>query len=376
MDREINPGNANVFVPLLIIAAAPQASSMRSKHTHSATMHSRRTVNETLICRMELQQLMIPFATPALGFIQPHSRLFFSGSCFGASMYAAASKAGFQSFYGPCGIVFNPLAMAKGFRRMLDELPYESDDLMYDGALYHSFDHHSSFSGTDALQVLDGLNQARTAARTALTAADVLLISFGTAWYYTLRHNGNIVANNHKQPAAWFNRQLASAVEIVASWKQCMEDFRVLNPRLKVCFAVSPVKYLKDGLVEHNRSKAALITAVHELCAQVPDVYYFPSYEILVDVLRDYRWYAEDMAHPSAQATSIIWNAFLKAWMSEEALNFERATREYRKLCSHKVRFPETAAAQKHAQQLSALQAQLIQKYPHLRDGNEWMRAD
>lgn len=376
MDREINPGNASVFAPLLIIAAAPQASSMSSKHTHSATINSREIANETLLCLMELQQLMIPFATPELGVIQPESRLFFSGSCFGASMFAAASKAGFQSFYGPCGIVFNPLAMAKGFRRAMDERPYEADDLIFDGELYHSFDHHSSFSGTDAAQVLEGLNEANTAARAALIAADVLLVSFGTAWYYTLKHHGSIVANNHKQPASMFNRKMATASEIVLLWKQCIDEFRVHNPGLKVCFAVSPVKYLRDGLVEHNRSKASLITAVHELCALIPDAFYFPSYEILVDVLRDYRWYAEDMAHPSAQATGIIWNAFLKAWMSAEAMTFERATREYRKRSSHKVRFPETEAAQKHAEQLSKLQAQLVKAYPHLLHAKAWLQPD
>lgn len=376
MDREINPGKAIVFIPLLLIVAAPQASSMSSKHTHSAAINSRRIANETLLCLMELQQLMIPFATPKLGVIQPHSRLFFSGSCFGASMYAAASKAGFPSFYGPCGIVFNPLAMAEGFRRVVDERPYTADDLIFDGELYHSFNHHSSFSGTDAARVLDGLNHANNAARAALNAADVLLISFGTAWYYTLKHNGKIVANNHKQPASIFNKTMASSSEIVLSWKQCVEAFRLLNPGLKVCFAVSPVKYLKDGLVEHNRSKSVLITAAHELCALIPDAFYFPSYELLVDVLRDYRWYAEDMAHPSPQATGIIWKEFLKAWMADASLAFEQKTREYRKLCSHKVRFPETEAAQKHAAQLSKLHAKLVKAYPHLRDEHAWLQPD
>ncbi|MEY3983196.1 MAG: hypothetical protein RL160_753 [Bacteroidota bacterium] len=325
---------------------------------------------------MELQQLMIPFSMPELGVIQPDSRLFFSGSCFGASMYAAASKAGFQSFYGPCGIVFNPLAMAKGFRRAMDERPYEADDLIFDGELYHSFNHHSSFSGTDAARVLEGLNDANTAARAALIAADVLLVSFGTAWYYTLKHNGNIVANNHKQPAAKFNRTMATSSEIVSHWKQCIDVFRVHNPGLKVCLAVSPVKYLKDGLVEHNRSKASLITAVHELCTLIPDTYYFPSYEILVDVLRDYRWYAEDMAHPSPQATGIIWHEFLKTWMTEAALTFEQKTREYRKLCSHKVRFPETDTAHQHALRLATLKAQMVNTYPHLLHANAWLEPD
>ena len=325
-----------------------------------------------LFCIMEPQEWMIPFSTPSLGFIRPESRLFFSGSCFGEAMYEAAHHSGFQSFYGPCGIVFNPLAMAEGFQRMLEARAYHQSDMLYDGSLWHSFDHHSSFSGTDARQVLDGINLHMSAAREALMQTDILVLSFGTAWHYRLMESGRIVSNNHRQPAAAFIKEFADAGRISSVWERLIQDSRRVNPRLKVCLAVSPVKYLRDGLVQHNQSKASLISAVHSLCSQLPDVHYFPSYELLVDVLRDYRWYAADMAHPSAQAVSMIWREFSAAWMNEAARHMMQELGRYKLLADHKTRFPDTQAAKNLEVRKATLQQQLIDAYPHLNGTRGW----
>ncbi|MBU6323946.1 MAG: GSCFA domain-containing protein [Bacteroidetes bacterium] len=315
---------------------------------------------------MNPRDLMIPFALTPLGIIKPESPLFFSGSCFGEVMSQAAQHAGFDTYYGPCGIVFNPLAMAEGFKRMLDEDFYSEDDLIQVGSLFHTHDHHSAFSGTDKAQVLHGINQQLMFGLEAMRKSEVLVLSFGTAWYYILVENGRIVSNNHRRPAADFVKELATSEGIVAVWESLLLRCRELNPQLKVCLAVSPVKYLRDGLVEHSRSKAVLISAVHALCEALPETYYFPSYELLVDVLRDYRWYAEDMAHPSRQAESIIWEAFSETWMDSNARKMILEVGQYRRLLAHKIRFPDTPEAISLQEQKENLNKQLMRAYPHL----------
>jgi len=320
---------------------------------------------------MDVQGLILSFHIPKQEQIRPDSPLFFSGSCFGEAMASAASRIGFLTFYGPCGIVFNPLAMAEGFSRMLERRPYQMDELWFDGALYHSFDHHSAFSGSDATLVLKDINQQMEAGFSALCSAEVLLLSFGTSWYYRLQSDGRVVSNNHKAPAAMFRKAFTSAPEIVEVWTKLLTHIRALNPGLKVCLAVSPVKYLRDGLVEHNRSKAALITAVHELC-MLPETYYFPSYELLVDVLRDYRWYGPDLAHPSEQAVEIIWKEFADCWLNREARNYVEAMNDYRRLAGHKFRFPETEQAQMLHKRKEELRQELLERYPHLAKTERW----
>jgi len=313
------------------------------------------------------RDLMIPFTVSPLGYVGPENAMFFSGSCFGEAMHRAAKYSGFESFYGPCGIVFNPLAMATGFKRMLELHYYGADELIRMGSLYHSHDHHSVFSGTDVPQVLEGINQQLLLGFEAIKRSEVLVISFGTAWYYRLADSGRIVSNNHRRPAADFIKELATADRIAADWASLLLRILELNPKLKICLAVSPVKYLRDGLVEHSRSKAVLISAVHALCELVPETYYFPSFELLVDVLRDYRWYDADMAHPSEQAEALIWHHFSETWMNQQARKMIQEVTQYRRLQSHKIRFPDTPESIAFQQQKDLFREKLIAEYPHLK---------
>lgn len=319
---------------------------------------------------MNTGDFMIPFPSGRLGFIRPESSLFFSGSCFGEAMHRAARHSGFQVFYGPNGIVFNPLAMAVGFERMLNAAYYREDELIQSGSLFHSHDHHSAFSGSDINKVLDGMNQHLWMGLEAMNKTEVLVLSFGTAWYYRLIENGRIVSNNHRRPAADFEKDIATSDQITALWKPLLQHSRAINPKLRICLAVSPVKYLRDGLVEHSRSKAVLINSVHALCASLPDTYYFPSYELLVDVLRDYRWYAADMAHPSEQAESIIWKVFSETWMNSEALSMIEDMTQYRRLLAHEIRFPDTPEADKLREKKAAMLSALLEAYPQLKNRN------
>jgi len=223
----------------------------------------------------------------------------------------------------PNGILFNPISITKSIASYIDNKQYSEADLFYQNECWNSWEHHSRFSHPDKEQCLQGINQSQQQAHTFLKNTDWVLITLGSAFAYTLHFSadasgergagveGDVVANCHKVPTDKFNKKLLGLDEVVTALKQMLEKLLTYNPTIKIIFTISPVRHLRDGFIENNHSKATLIQAVHSLVDKEENAFYFPAYELVIDDLRDYRFYAEDMVHPNYAATNYVWDKFV-----------------------------------------------------------------
>lgn len=241
------------------------------------------------------------------------NRLLALGSCFAATMADQLAAAKFRVTVNPTGVLFNPASIAGAVRRFADNAPLSADELQADGNGWFHYDFHGSFRRTDRDEALQAVREGLERGRTALTAADRLIVTFGTARVF--EHDGRIVANCHKQPAAAFRERMLTAGEIVAMWSELLAG--PLAGR-EVLFTVSPVRHLAEGLAGNSLSKATLRVAVAELAGRHANAHYFPAYEILTDDLRDYRFYADDLVHPSPAAVAYIRERFAE-WAFDAA---------------------------------------------------------
>lgn len=242
-------------------------------------------------------------------FTVSHDRTgFCAGSCFAEHIAGRLAALRFPVTANPTGILFNPASIAAMLRRLDGEHPYTADELFAADGLWHSYDHHGSFSRSTVGETLQAVNAAYRDGSEALRQADYVMLTFGTAWIYRLP-DGRGAANCHKQPADTFVRERLRPETIVAEYDALLGS--VLAGK-QVLLTVSPVRHLKDGLVENSLSKAILRCAAADLEERWPNVWYFPAYELLNDDLRDYRFYAPDMAHPSQQAVDYVWERFVQ----------------------------------------------------------------
>lgn len=227
------------------------------------------------------------------------------GSCFADNIAAKLAECYFQITANPFGTLYNPLSIAQALS--LQDVP----ELVEWGGLYHSMYHHGAFSSPDRLQTGQNIRRSIDCLQRAFAEASVVIITFGTAWVY--EQDGVVVANCHKIPADRFTHRRLSAEEIVSAWQPVLSA----HSDKHFIFTVSPIRHIKDGLHENQLSKATLLLAVAQLAEnQSVSVDYFPSYEILIDELRDYRFYADDMLHPSSVAVNYIWERFVSTYMS------------------------------------------------------------
>lgn len=276
---------------------------------------------------------------------------------------------GFDIRTHPFGIVYSPVAMLNQFNRMLDMRPYTIQDLHLENEIWFSYDHHSEFAGTDPQQVLDRINAAMEHGKSSLETAGLLLLTFGSARTFLLTVKGGApVANCHRSPAAAFTQAMADPGQMTAAYRQLFHRLRLCNPWLKIVLSVSPVRHLREGLVQNNRSKARLFMLVEALCEQAEEVHYFPAYELLLDVLRDYRWFGADFAHPSQAAVQQISDAFMESCATRETLEFSQRVRQYKRDAAHRPRFPETAAFRAFQMRLEQAKTALLTDYPELDD--------
>ncbi len=238
------------------------------------------------------------------------------GSCFADNVGTKLQEANFRCCVNPFGTLYNPMSIAEAIRRPHSSLLFQSD------GIWHSWMHHSRFSAPSAEQLVDNINSAIVEAHDMLKTARLLIVTFGSAYVYRLADTGQIVANCHKQDERMFRRSRISVSDIVDEWLPLIDELQAINPQLKVMFTVSPIRHKRDGLHANQLSKAVLLLAVDELCERRPDVcLYFPAYEIMMDELRDYRFYADDMVHPSPLAAEYIWQRFSETY-------FDRRTQE------------------------------------------------
>jgi hypothetical protein len=253
---------------------------------------------------------------PSPFWLSHKDQLLLMGSCFAEHMGSMLLKHRMNCLVNPGGITFNPLSLAGMVTDSLDGNGYRSEMTLERGGRYFSFLHHSSVNAPSARELEQDIEAGRARLRAALQTATVFFVSFGSAFVYELSGTSAVVSNCHKQPAEMFTRRLLSVEEIVTSWRSLLLAIRTVNPELQVVFTVSPVKHLRDGLENNSVSKATLLLATREL-RQNEQCHYFPSYELVTDDLRDYRFYEPDLAHPNALAIQYIWEKFSLTYFSD-----------------------------------------------------------
>lgn len=289
------------------------------------------------------------------------------GSCFTENMSERLVQHKFDVLSNPHGILFNPLSVANSLESYINNKEYKREDLFYLNELWNSWDHHTRFSHTDADSALHLINQSQGEAAGFIREADYIIITLGSAFQYYLTEHNKPVANNHRAPAQWFEKRLLDITIITSAMSHAIDRLLQVNPGVNIIFTISPVRHIRDGVVDNNRSKARLIEAVHELCGKYEHAYYFPAYELIIDILRDYRYYDIDFVHPNYLATSFVWEQFVKACIHLDAQSLMKDVLEISTARAHRTRFPDTEAHQKfkasYVQKITALQ----KKFPFLK---------
>ena len=280
-----------------------------------------------------MQPFFLNFPIPELRPELNHSKgLMFLGSCFSDEIAMKASYAGFQTVSNPVGTVFHPLALARFISNCLINDPIECLDSIEDRCI--SWDAASKFCEGNRWGLLTKLTETRSAFKQALSSSSHLFITFGTAWGYFLNEDGIIVSNCHKAPAHLFTKSLTNSEQIITVWLLLIDELKKMFPELTIVFTVSPVRHVRDGMVQNNQSKAVLIDAVRQICAKTESIY-FPSYEIVIDELRDYRFFKQDRINPSEEAVEYVWSRLVESSCTIETKTENDEIVRYRKLKSH-----------------------------------------
>ena len=252
------------------------------------------------------------------------SKVLLLGSCFAQNMGAKLEYYKFQQCTNPFGILFHPVAIEKLITRAVNQIWFTSKDVFLQNEQWHCFLAHSKLSNTSEEDLISALNSALEKLRFSLLEASHVVFTFGTAWVYRHLENDTIVANCHKVPQKEFVKQLLSPDDVSDVLLGIETKLRTINPTCSIINTVSPVRHIKDGLIANSRSKAHLIAGVQEIVSPEKLNHYFPSYEIMMDELRDYRYYKEDLIHPNQTAIAIIWNAFTGSWICPETAALQK----------------------------------------------------
>ncbi len=288
------------------------------------------------------------------------------GSCFTEHISDRLQQHKFRVLANPHGILFNPLSVVSSLDGYIAGKQYTENDLFLLNELWNSWDHHTRFSNIDATTALNTINQSQASAAAFIKKADWVIITLGSAFQYYLKENGMPVANNHRAPAQWFEKKLLEIEDIKTALSNTIQALHDVNPFAHVLLTISPVRHIRDGVVDNNRSKARLIEAVHALCGMYEQVHYFPAYELVIDVLRDYRFYDIDFVHPNFPATQYVWEHFVKSCISPSAQEIMPQVLEIITARSHRSRFPETNAHKKFKESYAEKTRALMNKYPVL----------
>lgn len=264
------------------------------------------------------------------------TRMIAIGSCFSEHIAGRLQRLGIAITSNPNGIVFHPSPMAEMLERCIADKAYIAEDLVATERGWLSYSHHGQFRGQTAEDLLDEINRSTRAFRAELLQADVAIFTLGSAWGYVHHERGHVVANCHKQPSAHFHKELTDLAKMEQEWLRVLRSLRHLRPNVQILFTISPVRHTRDGMVENQRSKSRLVELVHRLIEQEERVMYFPAYEIMLDELRDYRFYERDMIHPNALAVDIIWERFVQSYFTAESQNMMQEIAQWRKLEEHR----------------------------------------
>lgn len=298
--------------------------------------------------------------------IDAETRLFFCGSCFSQNIGNFMRESGFHSEINPFGIVFNPQSIATIVSRVVDRKHYSETDLVYHNGLFQSLDHHGSFQHADSGILLSQINRSIDEFHQYLRRCDVAILTPGTAYTWYHAETMKTVSNCHKLPQSAFQKILLSEVEIFNALQIAVIKLQEINPQIKIVFTLSPVKHLRDGIVENALSKARVLSSIHRFLSteKAEKVMYFPSYEIMTEELRDYRFYAEDGAHISPWATEYIYRRFKKACFSPKALEFSKMAENYLRMKNHRPRTQDATLLAEWKNKIQKLAVEIQELFP------------
>ena len=276
-------------------------------------------------------------------------KILLTGSCFTEHIGNSLEELKFSVLQNPHGILFDPSSVCKSLISYVEKKQYCENDLFQLNEVWHSWQHHSRFSNIDRQEALRIINASQEKAHNFLKEADWIIMTLGSSFTYRLTgladgRAGEGVANCHRAPGQWFEKYLLSIDEIVSMLDTCYHRLMQFNPNLKIIFTVSPVRHIRDGVVENNRSKARLIEAVHHMVNKFDRLHYFPAYELVIDVLRDYRFYDIDLAHPNYLATSFVLEKFSESCIAEDSRQLMDEVKKIVIARKHKAFQPQTEA--------------------------------
>lgn len=293
------------------------------------------------------------------------------GSCFIENIGKLLTDNKFDVNLNPFGVLYNPQSLSQAIRLLIENRKFTDKDIFEYKGLYHSFYHHGSFSSIDKVNCLTGINKQLEKASGDLLQADVLFVTFGTAYVFKSKEIDMVVGNCHKLPASYFDRYRLNVDEITDDWEELIKKLRQINPKLKILFTVSPIRHLKDGAHDNQLSKSTLLLAIDKLQQSVSDTYYFPSYEIVLDELRDYRFYNDDMVHPNDTAIKYIWERFAEIYLSTESISIINEWRKIFLALNHRPLNEQSEEYKLFLRQTLLKLKAFNEKYPYICCSNE-----
>ena len=288
------------------------------------------------------------------------------GSCFAENISGYFNYYKFNILENPFGVLYNPVSIYNSLKLTIKGKLFTKEDLFFDQSEYHSFYHHSDFSHHDANACIKQINDNFKITKEFLKNCDKLIISYGTSYVFNHKEKDIIVSNCHKIPQKEFTRFRLSIEEVIDYTQRIIDQIKILNPKLKIIFTVSPVRHWKDGAVDNQLSKSTLLLAVNEIVNKNDNCEYFPSYEIMMDDLRDYRFYAEDLIHPNKIATDYIWKKFSENHFTDACFKIMTEVKKIVQAATHR---PRNTKSEQHQiflkNQISSIE-KFQKKYSHL----------
>jgi hypothetical protein len=297
-------------------------------------------------------------------------RIFLMGSCFTTHMHDRFHTHKFDVLQNPHGILFNPISIFNSIDRYVDGKHIEEEELFFDQGLWHHWDFHSQFSHESRQTATQTMNEQMQKGKIFLQHTNWMFITMGSAFVYRFQDE-RVVANCHKIPSEQFKRTLLDPAAIVDLFFASLQKLKTINQDIKIVLTVSPVRHLRDGFIENNRSKAVLLHAIDLICQSEPSVYYFPSYELIIDDLRDYRFYAEDMVHPNYLATQYVWDKFVHACIDGKTQEAMKEIAQLQQAMKHRPLHPHSSEHVKFRHKYLEKAVELSQRFPHINFSEE-----
>ena len=309
-------------------------------------------------------QIFLEKKTPTIDY---NSKVFLLGSCFAENIADKFTYYKFQSKVNPLGVMFHPLAILDLLKRAQNRTDFTEKDIFFSNGYWQSYSAHSRLNNQSKKDIISDLNYAVLSTKTQLMAASHVVLTFGSAWVYTFIKSQTIVANCHKQPQKEFKKSLLSIDQLNESLESIISILKSFNPKMTIIFTISPVRHLKDGFVENNHSKSQLISALHPIVSSSENTHYFPSFELVMDELRDYRFYKDDMMHPNQLAIDYIWERFQSSWIESDVKLTMNEVSRLQKGLDHKPFNPSSKAHIAFLSNLSKGVDTLVCKYPFMK---------